>query len=114
MGAARETMSPLSAEELGELRKHIEGFPMSDAEKDEMIALIDRIVVSFILQARRLDPVQLSLSARANAEFDGDRGYGMNDYSDVTKRIDLGDSEESEGEIEQERPTQNPRRILEP
>jgi hypothetical protein len=115
-------MSPLSVEELAELRKHIESFPMSQAEKDEMITLIDRIVVSFILQARGLDPVRLSLSARANAVFDGNDEYAMKDDRLVTLRVDLGNDTALEGEIDDAIdheidvacPNKNPRRIIEP
>ena len=37
--------------------------------QDELIRLIDAIVISFIDQEYGLDPVQLSLSARANYAF---------------------------------------------
>lgn len=62
-------MSPLTPEEMDDLRKEMATLAISDASKDELIHIIDSIVISFVDQAHGLDPVQLSLADRANKHF---------------------------------------------
>jgi hypothetical protein len=82
-------MVPLTPEELQEMRAHIATFDMSDNNKDAIIRLVDNVVISFILSARGLDPVQLSLSARANFAFKGQTDCANISSYDRFKRIDL-------------------------
>jgi hypothetical protein len=76
---ARDCVSPLTPEELDALRKEMVSLAMSDARKDELIHIIDNIVISFVDQAMGTDPVQLSLSVRANKQFQIDRKNGNPD-----------------------------------
>lgn len=62
-------MSPLTPEEMDDLRKEMASLAISDASKNELIHIIDNIVISFVDQAHGLGPVQLSLSSRANKHF---------------------------------------------
>jgi hypothetical protein len=82
-------MVPLTPEELQEMRAHIATFDMTDNDKDALIRLVDGIVISFIMSARGLDPVQLSLSARANSAFKGLTDCAKIPAYDRFKRIDL-------------------------
>lgn len=83
-------MVPLTTDELQEMRKHIATFDMSDTDKDALIRLVDGIVISFIMSARGLDPVQLSLSARANSAFNGAENHAKLPEYERLKRIDHG------------------------
>lgn len=65
-------MKMLSQEELNELRKDIAVLGIPDDCQDDLIRLIDSIVISFVEQAHGLNPVQISLSSRANYAFNGD------------------------------------------
>jgi hypothetical protein len=90
-------MVPLTPEELQEMRAHIATFDMSDDDKDAIIRLVDNIVISFILSARGLDPVQLSLSARANSAFKAQADCAKIPVYDRFKRIDLASTVETMG-----------------
>ncbi|WP_328277855.1 hypothetical protein [Sphingobium sp.] len=68
-------MSPLTPEELAEFRAHVATFDMTDDRKNDLIRIVDNIAMSFIDQAFGSHPVQLSLSARANARFLGIPGH---------------------------------------
>jgi hypothetical protein len=95
--AVRDDMVPLTPEELQEMREHIATFDMSDDDKDAIIRLVDNIVISFILSARGLDTVQLSLSARANSAFKGQTDCAKIPPYDRFKRIDLASNIETMG-----------------
>jgi hypothetical protein len=90
-------MVPLTPEELQEMREHIATFDISDNDKDAIILLVDNIVVSFIMSARGLDPVQLSLSARANSAFKAQADCAKIPAYDRFKRIDLASIIETMG-----------------
>lgn len=111
-------MVPLTPEELQEMRKHIATFDISDSDKDAIIRLVDNIVISFILSARGLDPVQLSLSARANSAFIGTENRAILPEYERFERIDLHNLQVSEGEkygdIDTEAPNKNVERTREP
>jgi hypothetical protein len=62
-------MKMLSPEELLELRKEIATLNLAHDSQDEMIRLIDNIIISIIDQEFGWNPVQISLSARANRAF---------------------------------------------
>src|SRR3546814_2883004 len=64
-------MKMLSPEEMQELRNEIADFAISESRKDEIIHFLDSISASFIHQAFRQSPVQLSLSDRATYYFHG-------------------------------------------
>jgi hypothetical protein len=95
--AVRDDMVPLTPEELQEMREHIATFDMSDDDKDAIIRLVDNIVISFILSARGLDAVQLSLSARANSAFIGTENRANLPKYERFERIDLHDPQDCEG-----------------
>ncbi len=62
-------MKMLSHEELAELRRDIASLGINEARQDDLIRFIDSVIISFIDRDIGLDPVQLSLSARANYAF---------------------------------------------
>ncbi|OYU76336.1 MAG: hypothetical protein CFE32_10630 [Alphaproteobacteria bacterium PA3] len=95
--AVRDDMVPLTPEELQEMREHIATFDMSDDDKDTIIRLVDNIVISFILSARGLDTVQLSLSARANSALIGTENRANLPKYERFERIDLHDPQDCEG-----------------
>lgn len=105
---AKNAMVPLTPDELEALRQMIDDDRLSDAEKDDLIRTVDHIVQSFILQARGLDGVQLSLSARANAAFQlPENGDSIQEY-DIKERVDLVHSVECVGVIEKKSPNNEP------
>lgn len=83
---------------------------MSVADKDDLIRTLDHIVQSFILAARGLDGVQLSLSARANASFQNQSQHAIVEKYDNIERVDLGHTDARGGEIETQSPNAGPRR----
>jgi hypothetical protein len=103
-------MVPLTPDELKALRQMIDDDRLSDDEKDELIRTVDHIVQSFILQARGLDGVQLSLAARANASFQNPSHHASLQEYDIKERVDLGCFHEREGEIEIQSPKAGLRR----
>lgn len=103
-------MEPLTPAELDELRAMIKDERMSDADKDEIIRILDNVVQSFILQARGLDVVQLSLTARANASFQPPQNCDSLSKYDIKERVDLGCPTGREGVIENQSPNAGPRR----
>ena len=105
---ARIAMVPLTPDELKALRQMIDDDRLSDDEKDELIRTVDHIVQSFILQARGLDGVQLSLSSRANASFQLPENHGNLQEYDIKERVDLGHSIECVGVIENKSPNNEP------
>jgi hypothetical protein len=105
---AKNAMVPLTPDELEALRQMINDDRLSDAEKDDLIRTVDHIVQSFILQARGLDGVQLSLSARANAAFQLPENRDSLQEYDTKERVDLGHSIECVGVIENKSPNNNP------
>lgn len=111
-------MVPLTPEELQEMRVHIAAFDISDDDKDALIRLVDNIVISFILSARGLDSVQLSLSSRANFAFIGNNNHAILPKHERFERIDLHNLQVSEGEkygdIDTEAPNKNEERTREP
>jgi hypothetical protein len=116
--AVRDDMVPLTPEELQEMREHIATFDMSDDDKDAIIRLVDNIVISFILSARGLDTVQLSLSARANSAFNGNENRANLSKHERFERIDLNDPQDCEGAkhggIDTEAPHKSAPRTREP
>ena len=62
-------MSPLTMEELCELRAEMASSSLSDDDLDAYIRLVDSILISIIDQNNGRHSVQLSLSARANYAF---------------------------------------------
>lgn len=82
-------MKPLSPDEMNELRNDIAALNIPADRQDELIRLIDAIVISFIDQEYGLDPVQLSLSARANYAFKNDSSCDSLALSEKDKTVDL-------------------------
>jgi hypothetical protein len=107
---AKIAMVPLTPEELKALRQMIDDDRLSDDEKDDLIRTVDHIVQSFILQARGLDGVQLSLAARANASFQNHIHHANLEEHDKKERVDLGCLDGREGEIEIQSPKAGLRR----
>lgn len=64
-------MSDIAPDDMDQYREIMRSLNLPDAERDEMIRIVDNIVTSFIDQAFGISPVQLSLSARANFNFLG-------------------------------------------
>ncbi len=79
---------PLNNEELEMCRACI-GLDMTDAEKDELIRIVDHIVSSFVDQAFGIHPAQLSLAARANRAFQGFGDHGNLALFQETRDVDL-------------------------
>jgi hypothetical protein len=84
-------MKPLSPDEMNELRNDIASLNIPADRQDELIRLIDAIVISFIDQEYGLDPVQLSLAARANYAFKGEGSCDSLALSEKDKAVDLGE-----------------------
>jgi hypothetical protein len=103
-------MEPLTPAEFQELRAMIKDERLTDAEKGDLIRMLDNIVQSFILQARGLDGVNVSLAARANASFQEGARHGNLEKYDRIERVDLDHSAGCEGEIELHSLNTRPRR----
>ncbi|CAH0496075.1 hypothetical protein [Novosphingobium sp. CECT 9465] len=99
-------MKMLSQEELNELRKDIAVLGIPDDCQDDLIRLIDSIVISFVEQAHGLNPVQISLSSRANYAFNGDSSHAnlRTSTENAAVPIDGESARRDEGPIRQVAP----------
>lgn len=84
-------MKMLSFEEIQELRTEIAILGICDERKDELIHFLDAIAVSFIDQAFGLNATHLSLSARANYAFNGEKACASLKPSGIAGPVDLDD-----------------------
>ncbi len=107
---AKGPMEPLTPQELNELRKMIDDDRLDDADKDALIRTLDHIVQSFILAARGLGSVGVTLSDRANAVFQNPGQHDIIQKYDINERVDLGHPDARGGEIETQSPMQRLRR----